>query len=290
MMKRLWAAVLAAGLVAGAAGAADEAITIKLKKAGKGDVVKETKTEDIDTVVNVSAGGQKQEQKEKGGSKMAYTEEVLEKGEKDAKPTKVKRTYETAEVKKMGESVDLGLKGKAVVIEKVKDKYTFKMDGDGKLSAEATEVLEKEFNKKEDQDTDELMLPKKAVKVGDTWDIDAKVVAGMFGDELSVDKDKVKVSGKLVKVYDKDKAKFGVVEYTMDLPITSLNIMGQSVPASEGSKLKLTVTMDGCIDGTVYGGTSSGKMEGNVGLKVPMAEIDIKMTGTMGSKAEAVKK
>lgn len=290
MLKRLLAAVLAAGLAAGAAGAADEPIMIKLKKAGKGDVVKETKTEDVDTVVNVTAGGQAQpEQKEKGGSKFVYTEEVVEKGEKDVKPTKLKRTYETAEVLKMGEKVDLGLKGKTVLIEKGKDKYTFTIDGEN-VKAAAAEVLDKEFNKKDDVDTEELMLPKKAVKVGDTWDIDVKAVEKLFGDELAVDKDKVKVSGKLVKVYDKDKAKFGVVEYTMLLPIASLGIMGQSVPASDGSKLKVTVTLDGCIDGTVYGGTSTGKMEGEVGLKVPMAEIAIKLSGTMGSKSEAVKK
>lgn len=289
MLKRLWAAVLAVGLVAGGAGAADEAITIKLKKAGKGDVVKETKTEDVNTVVNITAGGQTQDQKEKGGSKMVYTEEVIERGEKDAKPTKAKRTYETAEVMKMGEKVDLGLKGKTVLIEKGKDKYAFTVDGE-KVKAEAAEVLDKEFNKKDDVDMDELMLPKKAVKVGDKWDVDLKAVEKMFGDEMKVDKDKAKASGKLVKVYDKDKAKFGVVEYTIELPILSVTTPMGALDATDGSKLKVTITLDGCIDGSVYGGTSTGKMEGEVGLKVPMAEIAIKMNGTMGSKSEVAKK
>ncbi len=290
MLKRLWAAVLTAGLVAGGAGAADEAITIKLKKAGKGDVVKETKTEDVNTVVNVTAGGQAQpEQKEKGGSKMVYTEEVLERGEKDAKPTKAKRTYETAEVVKKGEKVDLELKGKSVLIEKGKDKYTFSVE-DGKLNAEATEVLDKEFNKKDDVDPEELMLPKKPVKVGDTWDVDVKAVTKMFGEEMTVDKDKAKVSGKLVKVYDKDKAKWGVVEYTIVLPITGVNSPAGAIDTEAGSTMKVTITLDACIDGTQFGGTSSGKVEGDVGLKVPMAEIAIKVNGTMNSKSEVAKK
>jgi len=290
MLKRLWAAVLTAGLLAGGVGAADEAITIKLKKAGKGDVVKESKTEDTDTTVNVTAGGAAQpEQKEKGSTKMAYTEEVLERGEKDPKPTKAKRTYETAELLKGGEKIDLGLKGKTVTIEKAKDKYTFTLD-DGKLSKDAAELLDKEFNKKEEGDMEELMLPKKPVKVGDTWKVDVKAVEKMFGEELKVDADAAKVSGKLVKVYDKDKAKWGVIEYTIELPIASINLMGQSVGTTDGSVLKLTITMDGCVDGTQYGGTSSGKMEGNVGLKVPMAEVVIKTSGTMGSKSEVVKK
>jgi hypothetical protein len=289
MLKRLWAAVLAAGLVAGAAGAADEAITIKLKKAGKGDVVKETKTEDVTNDATITVGGQEMKQNEKSSSKFVYTDEILERGEKDPKPTKLKRTYETADVTKMGKEVDLGLKGKTVAIEKGKDKYTFTV-ADGKLGDEAKEVLDKEFNKKDDVDAEELMLPKKAVKVGDTWEVDVKAVEKMFGEEMSVDKDKTKVTGKLVKVYDKDKAKFGVVEYTMELPIASLKIMDQSVPATAGSKLKLTVSLDGCLDGTVYGGTSTGKMEGELGLKVPMAEVAIKLSGTMASKSEAVKK
>jgi hypothetical protein len=289
MLKRLWAAVLTAGLVAAGAGAADEPITIKLKKAGKGDVVKETKTEDVTNLADVTAGGQTMSSEEKMGSKMVYTDEVLEKGEKDSKPTKLVRTYETADVTKKGEKVDVGLAGKAVVIEKGKDKYTFKMEG-GKLTTEAAELLDKEFNKKDEPDMEEVMMPKKAVKVGDTWEVDAKAVEKMFGDELKVDADKVKVTGKLVKVYDKDKAKFGVVDFAIELPIASVNVMGQPLQTTDGSKLKVTITLDGCIDGSVYGGTSSGKMEGNVGLKVPMAEVALKMSGTMSSKSEAVKK
>jgi len=288
MLKRLLAAVLTVAAI-GSVTAADEAVTIKIKKPGKGEVVKETKAEDIDTVVNISAGGQKQEQKEKSGSKMVYTDEVVEKGEKDAKPTKTKRTYETAEIVKAGEKVDLGLKGKTVTIEKVKDKYTFALE-EGKLSKEAAEVLDKEFNKKDDVDMEELMMPKKPVKVGDTWEVDLKAVEKMFGEEMVIDKDKSKVTGKLVKVYDKDKAKFGVIEYTIALPIASLAVMGQTLPTTDGSKLKVTLSVDGCIDGTVYGGTTTGKVEGDLGMKVPMADVALKLTGTMNSKSEPAKK
>ncbi|MCU0704364.1 MAG: hypothetical protein MUF18_10350, partial [Fimbriiglobus sp.] len=106
MLNRVWAAAAVTGLVIGGAYAADEAITLKIRKAAKGDVIKETKTEDVDTAVNITVGGQKQEQNDKAGSKFVYTEEVLEKAEKDVKPTKLKRTYESAEVVKKGEKVD----------------------------------------------------------------------------------------------------------------------------------------------------------------------------------------
>lgn len=289
MLKRLCAAILAVGLAAGAGAAADEAVTIKLKKPGKGDVLKETKGEEVDSVINATVGGMASKEEEKSGSKLVYTDEVLERGEKDPKPTKLKRTYESAEQTVRGEKVDVGLKGKTVLIEKGKDEYTFTVEG-GKLSKEAAELLGKEFNKKEEPDLEELLVPKKAVKVGDTWEVDVKAVEGMFGDQMSVDREKAKATGKLVKVYDKGKAKYGVIEFTSELPIQSVTLMKQPVKATDGSKIKVVITVDTCIDGSVYGGTSSGTMEGEIGLKVPQAEINIKLSGKMDSKSDAVKK
>lgn len=289
MLKRLCAAILAVGLAAGAVAAADEAVTIKIKKAGKGDVVKETKGEEVENLINATVAGMASKEEEKAGSKLTYTDEILARGDKDPKPTKLKRTYESAEQTVRGEKVDLGLKGKAVLIEKGKDEYTFTVEG-GKLSKEAAELLGKEFNKKDEPDLEELLVPKKAVKVGDTWEVDVTAVAGMFGDQMSVDKEKAKATGKLVKVYDKDKVKYGVIEFTSELPIQSVTLMKQPVKASDGSKIKVVITVDVCIDGSVYGGTSSGTMEGEIGLKVPQAEINIKLSGKMTSKSETVKK
>lgn len=289
MLKRLCAAILAVGLSAGGGAAADEAVTIKIKRPGKGDVVKETKGEDVDRVTVVTMNGMGMKDAEKAGSNLAFTDEILERGEKEPKPTKLKRTYETAELTVRGEKVDLGLKGKTVAIEKGKDGYTFAVEG-GKLSKEAADMLGKEFNKKEDLDLEELMVPKKAVKVGDTWEVDTKAVADMFGEGLVIDKEKVKATGKLVKVYDKDKAKYGVIEFASELPIASVSEEKQAVKAEDGSKIKVVITVDVCIDGTVYAGSSVGTLDGEVVVKVPNAVFNIKLSGKMDSTSEAVKK
>lgn len=290
MLKRLWAAVLVAGLFGGAVPAADEAVTIKIKKTAKGDVVKETKTEDVDTTILASANGMKQTIDQGGTSKVVYTEEVVEKGEKDKKATKLKRTYETFEMTRAGKKVDLKMEGKTVLIEKGKEKYTFSVDG-GEVSKEVSDLLDKEFNKKDEDEMEDLMLPKKAVKAGDTWEVDTKALSKMFGEEMAVDESKAKVTGKLVKLYDKDKAKWGVLEFTIDLPVTAVTVEKDvKVDATAGSKLKMTLTLDACVDGTVYGGTSSAKLEGEVGMKANGADITITTSGKMASKGEMAKK
>jgi hypothetical protein len=290
MLKRLWAAVLAAGLIGGAAHAADEAVTIKIKKTAKGDVVTETKTEDVDTTIQASLNGMKQTIDQGGSSKMAYTEEVLEKGEKDKKATKLKRTYQTFDVTKAGKKLDLKMEGKTVLIEKGKEKYTFSQDG-GEVAKEVAELLDKEFNKKDEDEMEDLMLPKKAVKAGDTWEVDAKSLSKVFEDEMTVDAAKAKVSGKLVKLYDKDKAKWGVIEFTLDLPVTAVTVGPDTkADATAGSKLKVTLTLDACVDGTVYGGTSTAKIEGEVGMKANGADITVTTNSKMESKAEPAKK
>lgn len=290
MLKRLWVAVLATGLVGGIAPAADEAVTLKMKKAAKGDVLKETKTEDVDTTIQVSANGMKQTVDQGGTSKSVYTEEVLEKGEKDKKATKLKRTYETLDVTRAGKKLDLKMEGKTVTIEKGKEKYTFSVDG-GELSKEMGDMLDKEFNKKDEDDMEDLMMPKKAVKVGDTWEVDAKTLSKVFAEEMTIDPDKAKVTGKLVKLYDKDKARWGVIEFTIELPVTAVSIEKDvKADATAGSKLKMALTLDTCVDGTVYGGTSRVKIDGDVSLKANGVDITITTSGKIESKGEAAKK
>jgi hypothetical protein len=290
MLKRLWVAVLAAGLIGGFAPAADEAVTLKIKKVAKGDVVTETKTEDVDTTIQASANGMKQTIDQGGSSKVVYTDEILEKGEKDKKATKVKRTYETFEMTKAGKKLDVDMAGKTVLIEKGKEKYTFSVDGKA-VTGEAADMLDKEFNKKDEDEMEDLMLPKKAVKAGDTWDVDVKSLSKMFGEQMTVDEDKAKVTGKLVKLYDKDKAKWGVLEFTIDMPVKSVTVGPDTqADATAGSKLKITLTLDACVDGTVYGGTSTAKIEGEVGMKANGADISITTSGTIESKGGMAKK
>jgi hypothetical protein len=208
---------------------------------------------------------------------------VIEKPAGAPKPTKVKRTYESAELTVNGQRQDLGLKGKTVLIEKKGDRYAFTADGKP-VAGKAAELLGKEFSGKK-QTRDEDFLPGKPVKVGETWKIDvAKVAAELSEGGMVVDDQKSTATGKLAKVYDKGGKKFGVIEVTMDLAVTTLKSGPQEVPLKD-SKLTTTLVLDGCIDGTEATGggkmTMKGKLSGDVmNVAQIVVDVDVGITGT----------
>jgi hypothetical protein len=219
---------------------------------------------------------------EKAAASYTYTDEVIEKPAGAPKPTKVKRTYESAELTVKGQKQDLGLKGQTVLIEKKGDKYTFTAAGKP-LAGKAAELLGKEFSAKK-QTRDEDFLPGKPVKVGETWKIDVtKVAAEMSEGGMVIDDQKSTASGKLTKVYDKGGKKFGVIEVTMDLVATTLKSGPQEVPLKD-SKLTLALVLDGCIDGTEATGSGKmsmkGKLSGDVmNVAQIVVDVDVGMVG-----------
>jgi hypothetical protein len=218
-----------------------------------------------------------------------FVDEILEADGKSAKPARLKRTYETAEVSQRGQKVDVGLAGKTVLIEKGKEKYTYTIDGQP-VSKPAEEMLDREFDRPGMAGFEEVMLPKKAVKVGDTWTADPKEMVKLLDGQMGVDPDKTKVTGKLLKVYDQGGAKFGVMEFTLVIAVTTLKTPMGVLDTSAGSTLTFGITLDGCIDGTLYGGTSKGTVKGDLGLKVQTADVKITLDGTMDAKSGFVKK
>lgn len=278
MLKHLWA-ILASGLLLLPAVAADEAITVKLKRPAKGEAVTDSRTEEVDVAQSVDGTAAPTVEVR---TKQEYTDTVLE-GDGKGKPTKLERAYKTMD-QTAGEKVDHGLAGKTVLVEKGKGKFTFSIGGKP-VSESAAKLLDHEFN--QETDTEELMMPTKPVKVGDTWDVPAKAVDKMFGDEFVIDAKKVKATGKLVKVYDKNKAKYGVIEYTIELPVASI---GGQIEATAGSLLKVTMSMDGCLDGSVYESATTGKLDGEVKATVGGKEIVVKISGNLKSKSEPAKK
>lgn len=271
---RRFVAILAVGLAAAARRADDGPVTIKVKQPGPGDRVKETKTENA--TQKTSFMGMAMETKV--GTKFVYTEEVIERPAGAKRATKLKRTYETAEMTKDGDKVDLGLVGKTVLIEKKGDGYDVTVDGK-EVSGQAGDILKKEFAK-EKQVNDEDLLPKEPVKVGGTWKIDLGPLAKDAADELAIDTEKSSATGKLTKVYDKGGHKFGVVEITLDLAVTKAGSGGQALELKDGSKVQVTAVLDACIDGskgdvtgkTTMTGTLAGTVMGN-DVKIELGSV-----------------
>jgi hypothetical protein len=279
-MRRLTAAAALAGLIALPVLAQEKTYEIKLKKEAKGDRVKVASTDAGDMTFLLEVMGQEMKKGEKKTVKLAYTEEVLERDEKAKKPTKLKRTYQTAQRVKDGGKKTFVYQGKTVLIEKKGDKYVFTADGQP-LDEEDAEELEEEFNKKDDIPLEnEDLMPDKPVKLNETWTVDADKVAKAFesGGPLSVVKDKTKVTGKLTKVYDKDGRRFGVIELDIVLGVKDLKVDDQELAMKPGSKVTVKVTLDVCIDGTAHTGTETGTMTFDLKGEIPNGSLAV--TGT----------
>ena len=80
----------------------------------------------------------------------------------------------------------------------------------------------------------------------------ATVLKSMGKDELKrFDLTKAKLNATLVKVYDRDKSQFGVVEFQFDLPLAVGAEAGKGFKIL-GGKLVIQGTFDGSIDGSVF--------------------------------------
>ncbi|MBP3960796.1 hypothetical protein J8F10_36710 [Gemmata sp. G18] len=255
MLRTSLACFIAIGLLAaGPARAADETYTIKLYKSKKGDKTENAKTEEGDTKVVVDIAGTNNKESIPSGKKEVYTEEILEKKAGDKLATKLTREYTVAEKTGKDGATKAVYAGKTVLIEKKGDTYQLSIDGEALKEEDAPELF-KSFNKKDGEPQNEDFLSKDPVKVGESWKVPADKSEQMFkalGDEkMKLDVKKSTVGGKLLKVYKKDGAQFGVIEITLTALITEIDLGGQFVKAKDDSKLVLKATIDTCIDGTV---------------------------------------
>jgi hypothetical protein len=208
-----------------------------------------------------SEGNVLKEQDEKKGNEEDYTEEVLER--KGKKRLRLKRQYAKARVVDGAETRILPYEGKMVLIEKKGDRYTFRLEGDEELTGKDASQLESEFNRKKDRPSNEefekLILPGKAVKVGETWKLDKALLAKLLPSdkEVTVDTQKSKAVGKLTKVYRKDGRQFGVIDVQVHLFPKAISADGKEITLTPTSKVTVTMKMDVCIDGSVATGVAT---------------------------------
>lgn len=287
MLRIIGAGLLAAAVVTWAA-AQDGPVSIKFKKGVPGTVTKESKTEKAENKIVISVMGMDQTKVEGGTTKFVYTDEVIEKAPGARKATKLKRTYETADMRVKGEDVNLGLAGKTVLIEKKGDVYNFTIGGTP-VGEKAAELLGKEFNRTTETD-ETAFLPQSPVKVGDTWKPDLPALAKELGsDGLAIDAGRSTATATLKKLYMKNGATFGVIDVALDLVVTKIG-GGMDVPLKEGSRLSIRVELDGCIDGTLSTGQSKTTMKGNLAGDVMGVALTISLNATQTGTSEEVKK
>jgi hypothetical protein len=269
MVRSSWLAV-ALGLVLASDGArADETYAIKIKESGKGDVTQVDSTDRTDSQTKfLDAAGKLLadpngkpvlDKAEKTEKVAAYRETVLEKEPGKRRATRLERHYDKAQVTTDGKARDLPYQGKTVLIEKKEGKYHFRIKDGEELEGDDAKQLNEEFNKDADEEFDlqKAVLPGKAVGINDSWKLDLGPLVTSFAraTKMQIDADKAEGRGKLVKVYDKDGARFGVMELHLELPLKEMGEGKNKLTLQAGSKWTMDITLDGCIDGSRLDGT-----------------------------------
>jgi hypothetical protein len=294
MLRAFLAPVVALGLMAATALGADETYTLKLYKSKKGDKTEHEKSETSKTSVNFTAGGMTKAEEFTGASKETFAEEILEKKAGDKRATKLTRTYGAAEKTAKGETTKPVYAGKTVLIEKKGDKFEFSIDGTALKEDEVKELANK-FNKKDDEPQNQDFLPTEPVKVGGSWkvpaDMSEKIFKTLGEEKMKADVKKSKIEGKLLKAYKKDGAQFGVLELTITVFITEIDLNGQFFKTSADSKMVLKATIDTCIDGTVAFEDVKMEVLLDLAAELPGAgSLAIKTTSTGSEKSRPAKK
>jgi|GEM_PF-1064161 len=260
---------------------ADEPVTIKLRRNQQGDKVRQTR---VETDTNIAAlldgtGAKVAEQKTSKEVSSKFTEEIIAK-EKGKRATKVKRTYESAQMKKDDQTVDVPLEGKTVIVERKGDKHSFQLAGGGTISQEAAAFLRDEFKDKREDDASDLeesFVPKSPVKAGDTWKCDlAKLIKTFSKEGMKIDAKKSSANAKLLRTYSKDGVPFGVLDVEMVFTITDFGKGGATEPKlAKDATMKIHMTMDVAIDGSTSSGKGTVTMDLRALMKVKQGDMDV---------------
>ncbi|VTR94196.1 unnamed protein product [Gemmata massiliana] len=292
-MRTLLASVLVIALNAVSVGAADETYTIKRYQSKKGDKSTTEKSEGTKLVLFIDTADMNDKDDATIDSRETYTEEILEKKVGDSRAIKLLRKYTVAEKTAKGETTKAVYAGKTVLIEDKGGAYQFSVDGKVLDECDAPELY-KSFKKNNRPNPREFM-PREAVRVGAEWKVPAadsvKMFKSLTDDRMKIDAEKSTIEGKLVKTYTRDGAQFGVIELTLTVAVTEIDLNGQSFKTTADSKVVLKGTLDTCIDGTVDFEESKAETTIDITAELPdSGSLTLQSTITNVVKVSAPKK
>jgi hypothetical protein len=177
---------------------------------------------------------------------------------------------------------------------------------DGKeITGKDAEELDKSFNKSNKGSSyrfETFLLPKKTVRVGESWKIDMERLLEDISEDdkdgLKTEFDSIKAegSGKLVETYEKSGHTFGKITISFNAPLTHFSEGGINAKVHRGSKIGMKIHYDGCIDGAIHDHVTKDELEMHLDLDVPApggtsvhVVLDSKTSGT-SKETESAKK
>jgi hypothetical protein len=234
----------------------EETYTIKIKESARGDrtLAESQETEQSHARLLYPDGETAEDNREKKTVTLKCRQTILELPDAQKLPTRLRRQYDKARVTSDGNQQTLPYEGKTVLIEKKDGKYRFQIEGGDELTGKDAELLDKEFSHEKDEkvEMEKILLPRRPVRVNETWKIDpeAFIQAMAKGPEggLSVDAARAVATGKLSRAYQKDGRQFGVLEFRLDLPLKD-TVGKEKLALEPGARMTVQIKLDGCIDG-----------------------------------------
>jgi hypothetical protein len=293
-MKNSWK-IVAFLLACSPLPASAQEYVVKIQRPGLGDKaqVKLVDSMEIEFKVLDTTGIAVVEKKETKAHKLVFHETGLERGPAGEELVRLKRFYEHGERKTDGIRETLPYQGKTLLIEKKDGRFHFKTEGkDGEdIDGKEAEELNEEFNKGDFRKLiSDAFLPRKAVKLNESWKLDVAPLARDFSKDgkIEIDDTKSKGSGKLTKAYQKNGKQFGVIELTIEFPVTKIDNDGNKSPTKDG-KILIRIERDGCIDGHQEESHLKMSFDGDIRADINANGMDLTLVITVRASAEEVR-
>jgi hypothetical protein len=274
-MRALLLTACAAAL-APCAWAGDESYTITIKRfpdVGKTFTARGTAKGAVTTKLTDADGNVLNDEKHQAVNQDEYTETTIEAG--DRAPKKFKRFYHKARIDRGKGAVAEPHEGKAIVYELKDGKYQARVEGKDELPVQGLDGLAKQADDRLQEAFDTLVLPGKAVKVGQKWAIPGKKLATLPIPGL--DAARSKGEGKLLKAYRKGGRQWGTLHLKATLVLSKLGKFELSPPGS--------MVMEGTLDTPIDGPSTASRLNVTVVVAgktkveggAPQRTIDVKM-------------
>jgi hypothetical protein len=285
-------------LLAVPASRADEAYTIKTtrdKKTGDTTLITKSANSTSTTVMTDEEGDVVKDEKEVMECRSVVQETILsiQNGAKHA--DKVALKFEKVTGSKDGDDVDYGLTGKTIVAERRDRAYDCRVEGGGLLSDEALVLLQADFLKINPGPLqDELILPAKPVRVGESWDCNLEGIAQVIDREMQgvkIDAKKAKATGTLLKVTKVNGCLFGEFQVTMVFPLAKDGKFDDAdLKFQDGSQITMNYTYAGCLDGSKTESRMTGIVEMKTKGTINISGSTVTLKGHVTMKGDETRK
>lgn len=203
-----------------------------------------------------------------------FTLTVLEAGERERAPASYRQSFTKATASKAreqkrsydGTTVDFVLKD---------GKYKLRLADKAPVTEKDQDVLLSRANGDLDAGMDQIFQPDKPVQVDESWTVSLALLQQGFGALGKLDPDRTRGKATLVKVYDREGRRFGVIEISLMLAFKNLD----ELPFDPPALFEINGALDTAIDGSNNIGvlTTYTRLTGKTGIEQGGVKITLEI-------------